>query len=250
MKNYTPTSNKAEWHLTLACNLACVNCNRFSFLENHPIADMILDDAHEFLRQAKELNWYPSIILIGGEPTLHSDFLEFCRISREYLGYDGLVQVWSNGSAPNAMEILQQGKDLYNISVPALTHKAKSQVLELDDIFVSPKDFGITRDSCYCHSNSICGMSVDHDGYTLCAQGGAIDSVLQLGLRTKRLADLFDPQWAAEHTKRLCEHCGNALSKILPGPENENWRDYVTAQKKKHGAYMSPTWLKAQEGLK
>lgn len=250
MTNYTPTSNKAEWHLTYECNLSCVNCNRFSFLDDHPTKSMTLADAHEFLRQAKELNWYPSIIIIGGEPTLHPHFLEFCKIAREYLGYHGLVQVWSNASAPNAMTILQHGKEMYNISVPADTHKERSKVLALDDIYVSPADFGITRDSCYCHGNSICGISVDHEGYTLCAQGGMIDAILKLGLRTKNLADLFNPEWAADHTEKLCKHCGNALSRILRSDENKAWRKYVTAQPKWKGMYVSPTWEKAKEGLK
>lgn len=250
MKNYTPTSNKAEWHITYSCNLSCVNCNRLSFLNTPHTPDMILEDAAEFLRQAKELNWFPSIIIIGGEPTTHPDFYEFCRMAREYLGHDGLVQVWSNGSAPNSMEILQSAKDRYNISVPADTHKAKSQVLHIDDLFVSPADFGVKRNECYCHSNSICGISVDAGGYTPCASGGAIDAILKLGIRTKKLADLFDNEWAAKTTEVMCAHCGNALSYILNGEEKEHWRKNVDSCERKYGGKMSPTWIKATEDLK
>ena len=44
---------------------------------------MTLDDAKEFVRQCKEINWYPEIILMGGEPTLHKDFFEFIKVTQE-----------------------------------------------------------------------------------------------------------------------------------------------------------------------
>jgi len=64
------------------------------------------------------------------------------------------------------------------------------------DHCLAPCDYGAeSREPCWVHAGhrgSKCGISVDAAGYTVCANGGAIDGVLQLGLRTKRLADLFD----------------------------------------------------------
>src|SRR5436853_358830 len=142
MTDYTPQSGKVELHLTYRCNLSCVNCNRMSFLSNPNTEDMTLEDAIEFFRQCDELNWKPNIVLIGGEPTLHKDFFEFCRLSQEFLRGDTSrwFQVWSNGYEKESMEKVNRAKELYNASIPSDTHKEKSMILGQDDIFVSPKD--------------------------------------------------------------------------------------------------------------
>ena len=63
----TPRSDKAEFHLTYRCDLSCAGCNRACFLRP-ATADMTIDDAQEFLRQAKALGRFPRIMIIGGEP--------------------------------------------------------------------------------------------------------------------------------------------------------------------------------------
>lgn len=67
----TPKSNEAEWHITYKCDLNSPNCNRLCFLPP-TTPDMTLDDSRGFNRQARELGWFPKIVILGGEPTLHS----------------------------------------------------------------------------------------------------------------------------------------------------------------------------------
>ena len=106
---------------------------------------------------------------------------------------------------------------------------------------VAPADFGVeTREPCGIHSsrNAKCGISVDALGYTSCCIGGAIDGFLKLGLRTQRLADLFDEEKAAEQTRKLCMYCGNgtALNALQ-----------LAGCRIRGGMLLSPTWQKALE---
>ena len=248
MNDYTP-KNKAELHLTYKCNLSCVNCNRTSFLDNPLTEDMTLEDVKDFIRQCNELNWKPWFVIIGGEPTLHKDFQEIIRLSREYLGRDGTIQVWSNGYTQHSRDLLGLVNVTYLASIVEETFKPQgSQVLSQDDIFVSPKDFGMERDYCFYHGSQICGISVDHDGYMPCSIGGMIDGALELGLRTKNLSDLFNNSKAAAITKKMCEHCGHNLSHSLIDSKQNDWRKKVTSCKKKYGAYFSQTWHQTMEG--
>jgi len=249
MPDYTPKSNKAELHLLYDCTLACANCNRLSVLRTPHTPAMTLDDAREFFRQCREIGWTPGIILIGGEPTMHPDFIEFLRLSREFVGPTGFLQVWSNGYTPEARAACERARVEFNADVPAVTHKFKGSVVQpSDDIFVSPVDYGRpSPQPCWIHSTTSCGISVDSGGYSVCAMGGMVDGFLELGLRTKRLADLFDPVKAAEMTERMCAHCG-----LSGAPKNRaeraEWRKYVETQPKKYGSYMSPTWMNASQG--
>lgn len=77
---------------------------------------------------------------------------------------------------------------------------------------------------------------MDAEGFTLCSVGGAIDSVLELGLRTKNLADLFDPEFAHQQTCSLCDVCGRELGITS---------HHIAKSQVMHGTLMSPTWQKA-----
>lgn len=246
--NFTPTSGKAELHITYDCNLSCVNCNRFSQVKVPHTPPMTVADVEEFFRQARELSYRPDILIIGGEPTMHPNIDEIVRLSRQFTGEQGLVQVWTNG---RDQEMVRHLRKAYNASVPEETFKAKSRTdFPWDDYYISPADYGIERFKCWQHASEVCGISVDSGGYMPCAVGGMIDGVLKLGLRTKRLADLFDNEKNAEITKRMCEHCGACLSQLLTGDELKGWREYVTSSHKRFGSYMSPTWFEATKNYK
>ena len=69
-----------------------------------------------------------------------------------------------------------------------------------------------------------------------CPLGGAIDSVLNTKLRTRRLADLFDPVFAQYQTRALCRLCGHEL-------HIDSLR--ISQSQVLHGSLMSPTWQQA-----
>jgi hypothetical protein len=139
--DYTPKSNEAEWHITYKCDLSCPNCNRLCFLPP-TTPDMTLDDAREFVRQARELNWFPKVVILGGEPTLHRELFEFIQIAHELS--PGRVEVWSNGYRPAAKEKLARIRAEGVARVCEETIKADGDmVLPQADFFLAPKDFGV-----------------------------------------------------------------------------------------------------------
>lgn len=228
-----PQSNKAEWHITYQCDLNCVHCNRLCFLPPQT-PDMAPQDAIDFIGQAHSIGWRPTIIIIGGEPTLHPQFWEFVGLAAGFNA--GHVEVWSNGYSDHAKECLRQLREDGRATVVEATIKSGSVTHAADDIFLAPVDFGESRGPCWCHASSLCGVSVDSGGFSLCPCGGAFDGVLRAGVRTKRLADLFDEEWAAKHTKQLCRLCGHAMG------IDERRMALATPL---HGSLMSPTWANA-----
>lgn len=276
MLDLTPKSGKAEIHLCYGCTLACRHCNRQSFLRNPHTPDMTFDDVAEFLHQAQQLRWFPALLLIGGEPTMHPQFDAICELCREFanlgtrlgLGYpekglQGLVQLWSNQTTPQAREAAARVRERYQISVCEQTIKRNDTIplqvysgeekegyeFGIQDIMVSPADLGYTRPHCWQHGAEICGISVDSQGYSPCSTGGAVAGMLGLGYRTKVLADLFDPEKVAAITAEMCRHCGNCASRTgVNGCGADEWNEKMAALPRWRGMPVSPTWQKALEG--
>ena len=270
-----PKTDKAEFHITYICDLDCVACSRASFLSKPVVPNMTLDDALEFFRQADELNWHPRIIVIGGEPTLHPQFDEFCELIWKRTNI--YAQVYSNGYTEKSRELLDRARLKWNASIEKTGWKPGGSITEKSDPvdffgapykwdfnhFVSPMDAGVTRrGTCYCHASEICGISVDHLGYAPCGPGGALSALLDGRGRTTRLVDLFDQEKMAKLTNELCNHCG---FRFPDRPSLEKLPDGVTrldedATFLKYGescgrsqfvnTRLSPTWEAAFMGRK
>ena len=189
---YTPplTNGTAEWNITYTCDLACITCQKLSFLPAKT-RDMTERDATDFINQCVARNWKPRIILIGGEPTLHKDVFQFIEIAHRF--NPGHVEIWSNGYSNRAKRVLQRIQSDGKCCVRKEGWKTSSIVHSITDYFLAPVDFGETRKPCGVHSsNGGCGISVDSEGYTICPIGGTIASWLKLPIKTKVLNDLLN----------------------------------------------------------
>lgn len=79
-------------HITRACNRACVHCTQGSNLAGKPAMMTVA----EFERACQSLDQYWGVVgLFGGNPALHRDFEEICKIMK---GYFPLEQrgIWCN----------------------------------------------------------------------------------------------------------------------------------------------------------
>jgi hypothetical protein len=201
---------------------------------------MSIEDATRFVSQCQELDWHPEIFIIGGEPTLHSDFFRFIEIAN---AVSHRVVVCSNGFSEDSRKKLARIRSENLCRIEESTIKAAGSVVHGQaDLFLAPIDYGNDRrEPCPCHSaRGSCGISVDAGGYTVCPCGGAIDGVLGLGVRAKRLVDLFDAEFATEQTQQLCRRCGAFTGVDRQRLEKATMRD---------GTLFSPTWFEAVKSL-
>lgn len=262
MDDLRPVTGKAEFHITYRCDLECVACSRASFLKEPVVPDMTLEDMYEFFRQADALNWKPRIIVIGGEPTLHRQFKEFCIEAMAWAGE--YSQVYSNGRSKMALAKIEDVEKHHDVSIERTGWKPEGSVTVDDgypgwelDTFVSPADAGCgPRGVCYKHASQICGVSVDAGGYAPCAPGGIIAAMVAPAGRTKVLADLFDVEKVKAMSDALCLHCGTRYESrpplAPPDPGDvERYKNYLPMlPKDAWGAPLSPTWAAAFKGRK
>jgi len=86
--------NYFETHITEACNLKCRGCSHFSVFAKPKHKDL-----GEFDREFKRLSEIETIgtmRLMGGEPLLNPDFMEYFRIARHYFP-DSYIVLVTNG---------------------------------------------------------------------------------------------------------------------------------------------------------
>jgi MoaA/NifB/PqqE/SkfB family radical SAM enzyme len=84
-----------EVHLTEHCNLKCKGCWHFSCIADEEF--LSLEVFEKDLRRLSELTDKLSVIkLLGGEPLLHPQIIDFIKISRNYFP-NTLIQITTNG---------------------------------------------------------------------------------------------------------------------------------------------------------
>ena len=87
---------KFQTHLVEHCNLKCRGCYHFS-----PLADeefLSIDDYERDIARLAELFDYrvEELLLLGGEPLLHPQLIDFLKLSREYFK-EGEIKILTNG---------------------------------------------------------------------------------------------------------------------------------------------------------
>lgn len=134
-----------ETHIEDACNLKCRGCSHFSvFAKSHR------KDLEEFRREftrLAEIESIPVIRIMGGEPLLNPDFVEYCRIARQCFPDSKIVLV-TNG-------ILRDKLDL---------HRAELRDLNIN---ITVSDYHLTDTSGYSEvheKGQLYNISLDPSG--------------------------------------------------------------------------------------
>ena len=159
--------SRVEMQLTYRCNLKCRMCNRLC--DKFPLDDdMTVGQVETFVRKLEEeRRTIVRIKLVGGEPTLHPDFLTICELLSAAVqkGLVGKVAVNSNGLTQSQFtKPLPPGVN-WKLS-PAKNKRHRPYLW-------SPKDLGLVGRG-PCKMPRICGFSLDVKGWLPCSGGVAI----------------------------------------------------------------------------
>ena len=177
---YKPASRLIEIDLTYQCNLRCNNCNRSS-AQAPEASHLSLEAISQFVDQSiRDGRRWNRIRLLGGEPTLHPDFLAILAEMERYLAYypPALVEVVSNGYGSKVARMLEKIPATINVE-----NSAKSENIQpsFGPFNLAPQDSHVYKLADYrngCSIPATCGVGLTPQGYYPCAVAGGIDRVL------------------------------------------------------------------------
>jgi len=113
-----------ETHITEACNLKCRGCSHFSVFAKPKHKD-IAEFEKEFKRLA-EIEQIGVIRLMGGEPLLNPNWMEYVRIARKYFPYSHIAFV-TNGILGHKIEPYKEELEQLNINVTISDYHLEKQ---------------------------------------------------------------------------------------------------------------------------
>jgi len=205
-----------EVHLTYGCNLDCAYCNRgvgLTAAKHTP--DMTLEKYKEWLAELPGVikrKRHLKILFTGGEPTLVPNLEDYMKATLEVAPF-ARFGIATNEYTQASRDKLKYFFDKYGVLNSGSAKPEGQPMYEFTKgMFLSPLDTGAPRkggdgkhfpNTEPCPWSVRCGISVDSLGMTSCAMGGAVDGILDLGLRTKKFHELSDAR-----LRELCKHCG------------------------------------------
>jgi hypothetical protein len=213
-KTFIPNLKQIEIDITYDCNLKCINCNRSC--TQAPTKDgMSLDQIIEFIRDSIKLKRKWRLInLLGGEPTIHIDFVVMVNeILNKYIipfSPQTVLQITTNGYGSFVKEKLSQLPNHPQILIDEASFKDGNVTSYFSPFNDAPIDNISLRHDEYnkgCWVTSYCGIGLNHLGYYPCGVAGGIDRVFELNLGVKRLADVDES--ISKLLDSFCRYCGN-----------------------------------------
>jgi hypothetical protein len=213
-KTFLPNLNQIEIDITYECNLKCINCNRSS--TQAPIKEgMSVEQIENFVRESIDINKKWKLInLLGGEPTIHKDFLQIVNlILNEYIvkhSPETILQVTSNGFGELVQERLSKLPKHKNLIIDYASFKDERIIPYFSPFNDAPIDKSDGSEKEYhkgCWVTSYCGIGLNQLGYYPCGVAGGIDRVFELNLGVQSLKNVDES--IAKYLDTFCRFCGN-----------------------------------------
>lgn len=208
---FTRAVDKLEIDITYLCNLRCMNCNRSVGSKQAPVNDgMSLSQIEKFIGESIENQYaWTRLRLIGGEPTLHPQFLEIVDLLLDYIHRHSpktTLEVSTNNYGEKVKNLLAKlpGEVRINLSTKTSTinNFYPFNAAPEDDLRYLSADF-----TCACFVTQECGTGLTPYGYYACAIMGSIDRIFGFDLARRKLPSRRDTM---DDQKRIfCRLCGS-----------------------------------------
>lgn len=176
---------------------------------------MTIEQIKAFVRESIEIGKKWELInLLGGEPTVHKDFLEIVDIIlKDYIekySPETILQITSNGYGELVRERLSKLPKHNNLVINYASFKEDRIVPYFSAFNDAPIDKPDGNKKEYykgCWVTSYCGIGLNHMGYYPCAVAGGIDRVFKFNLGIQSLKEVDES--IAKYLNTFCRYCGN-----------------------------------------
>jgi len=216
MIQFIPKFEKLEICITYRCNVRCNNCGvQCTQAPCGVECDLSLQDIEKLLTESIEINKiWKEIRLTGGEPTLHKNLEDICKLLINYqksVKECNYLGVLSNGVNQKQLDMVKAlGLDV------GVWYKDNNIQHPYDPINNSPTDRGIPyRRGCYIPMN--CGQYFNYLGFFVCAPAAGAARVLNYNSLTKNVKDISIEKAIASYDE-VCKHCVYSSPGYESGP--------------------------------
>jgi hypothetical protein len=223
-----------EIDLTYKCNMRCNDCNR-SVTQAPENAQITRARMAEHIASwiARDYRW-DRVRLLGGEPTLHPDFLEIVEDLRAYRKEHAprlKIEVITNGFGARVNAII----DTIPADIIVVNTRKTSNNQPVHQTFNrAPCDFTEHERSDFsngCFVTEFSGTGLTPTGYYHCAVAGGIDRVFGLNIGRESLPDTEDEM--RKEMEALCRYCGHFTAQMQAVPQSErmsvSWKNAYSA---------------------
>lgn len=231
---FSRSRTRIEIDITYACSLSCKSCNRS--INQAPSNEHIsLSQIHKFIKESVQGGHrWKEIRLLGGEPTLHPEFLSILDALREYRKIHRpklQITVISNGYTERTQSIL---KKIPGDVCVENTSKISGYQIDFAPFNNAPRDYPEHTRSDFrngCWITEGLGMGFTPRGYYHCAIAGGIDRIYNFKLGRQSIPDPGDS--LQEQFTTFCSLCGHfcihAPSATPEDGVSRSWRDAYAA---------------------
>ena len=249
-QRFRPDMERIEIDITYDCNLKCIGCNR-SCAQAPTKEQISLDTIEKFIADSVRLGKRWQLInVLGGEPTLHKDFMKIIETLQHYadtFSPETIIKVVSNGVTARSRQLCEEAKNTFrNVVIDYDSYKTNNKIeyfSPFNDAPIDDEQFKETDFTNACWVTAYCGIGLNARGYYACAACGGIDRVLngQSGVESfdsgqsgVESFDLLTEEKLKEHYRKFCSLCGNYKhydqngGNFIPRCEKEPFRNIVS----------------------